>query len=187
MSKFQKVSKLFRFLVDRWKRTDRIEKLYFKNEWHECIAECNTAIETGKVDFFYYYYLGLSKFQLNFLDESTEHLRQALAINTNKKLNDSIKKYRSYARYHIAVNFRKQRDYEQTITHLNNFIQEDPEYLSYYHLKANVYEDLGKTELAIEAVSDGLVIKPKNMELLELQKHLAYSYSLEQSEKRNGG
>ena len=187
MSKFQKVSKLFRYLVDRWKRTDRIEKLYFKNKWHECIAVCNTAIESGKVDFFYFYYLGLSKFELNFLDESTEHLRQALAINSNKKLNDAIKKYRSYAKYHIAVNFRKQRDYEQAIAHLNNCILEEPEYLNYYHLKANIYEDLEKTELAIEAVSDGLGIEPKNKELHELQKNLAYSYSLEQSEKRNGG
>lgn len=186
MSTFQKVSKLFKYLVDRWKRIDLIEKLYFKKKWHECIAECNTAVESEKDDFFYFYYLGLSKFQLNFLDESTKHLREALAINSNKKLNDSIKEYRNNAKYHMVVNFRKQRDYEQAIAHLNNCILEEPKYLNYYHLKANIYEDLEKTELAIEAVSDGLGIEPKNKELLELQKHLAYSYSLEQSEKRSG-
>jgi tetratricopeptide (TPR) repeat protein len=187
MKKFYKIRNVFSFLFDRLKRTNRIEKLYFKNKWHECIAECNIAIDSGKLDFFYFYYLGLSKFQLNFLEESTEHLRQALAIDSNQKLNDVIKKYRSNAKYQISFNYRKQRNYEKAIDQLDKCIIEEPDYLNYYQLKANIYEDMEKTELAIEAVSKGLAVEPRNNNLLELQKRLTYCYSLEQSKKRNGG
>lgn len=187
MSKFQKVIKVFSYIADRWKTTDRIEKLYFNDNWIDCISECNKAINAGKEDFFYYYYLGLSQFHLNFIDESTENLKLALSTSATQKMNDAIKKYRNYARYQIAVNSRKSRNYEQAISQLENSIREDPSYLNFYHLKANIYEDLGKTKLAIEAVSNGLAVEPKNKELHELQKHLVYLYSLEQSEKRNGG
>lgn len=181
-----KLKKTIKYLVEYWRRTNRIEKLYFKQKWYECIGECKSAIDLGKTDFFVYYYLGLSKSKLNFLDESTEHLQQALAIPGSKKEKDVIKQYRSYAKYQIAVNYRKQRNYEKAIDQLDKCIIEEPGYLNYYHLKASIYEDLEKTELAIEAVSRGLGIEPKNKELLQLQKYLAYAYSLKQSEKRNG-
>ena len=181
-----KLIKAIEYLSEYWRRTNRIEKLYFKDKWYDCVSECQSAIDSGRTDFFVYYYLGLSKSQLNFLDESTEHLEQALAIPESDKQKNAIKKYRSYAKYQISFNYRKQRKYKKAINHLDNCIVEEPDYLNYYYLKANIYEDLGKTELAIEAVSKGLAVEPKNKELLELQKHLAYSYSWEQSEKRNG-
>ncbi|ELR73831.1 hypothetical protein C900_01441 [Fulvivirga imtechensis AK7] len=187
MITIQKIKKAINFLTESWRRTDRIEKLYFSENWYDCIAECNKAIDSEKADFFVYYYLGLSQFHLNFLNESTENLELALSNSATKKLNEAIKKYRNYAKYQIACNFRKSRNYEQAISQLNTSIQEDSRYLDFYYLKANIYEDLEKTELAIEAVSHGLSVDPMNKELLEFQKHLAYSYSLEQSEKRNGG
>ncbi|MEM8940203.1 MAG: hypothetical protein AAGC64_12755 [Bacteroidota bacterium] len=187
MITIQKIKKAINFLIEYWRRTDRIEKLYFGDNWLDCVAECNKVIDSKKTDFFVYYYLGLSQFHLNFIDESTENLELALSTAANQKTNDTIKKYRNYAKYQIASNFRKSRKYEQAISQLNNSIQEDPSYLNFYYLKANIYEDLEETELAIEVVSYGLTVEPKNKELLELQKHFAYSYSLEQSEKRNGG
>lgn len=185
MSKFQKIRKAFNYITDRWKTTDRIEKLYFNDNWIDCISECNKALEAGKEDFFYYYYVGLSQFHLNFIDESTENLELALSTSGTQKMNEAIRKYRNYAKYQIAANFRKSRKYEQAISQLDSSIQEDPDYLNFYYLKANIYEDMEETELAIEAVYNGLTVEPKNKELLELQKHLSYTYSLEQSEKRN--
>ncbi|MEQ8365045.1 MAG: hypothetical protein RH948_19380 [Cyclobacteriaceae bacterium] len=187
MITIQKIKRAVNFLTEWWQRTSRIEKLYFGNNWLDCIEECNKAIESKKADFFVYYYLGLSQFHLNFIEESTENLKLALTTSATRKMNDSIQKYRNYAKYQIAVNFRKSRRYDQAISQLDNSIQEDSSYLNFYHLKANIYEDLEETELAIEAVYNGLTVDPKNKELLELQKHLSYTYSLEQSEKRNGG
>jgi len=179
--------KVFRHISDRWKTTDRIEKLYVHNNWIDCISECNKALEAGKEDFFYYYCLGLSQFHLNFLDESTENLLLALSTPATQKMNDAISKYRNYAKYQIAANFRVARNYEQAISQLDSSIREDPSYLNFYYLKVNIYDDLEEAELAIEAVANGLNVEPKNKELLEFQECLAYSYSLEQSDKRNGG
>lgn len=187
MSKLQKVKKAISYIADRWKTTDRIEKLYFNDNWIDCISECNKALQAGKQDFYYYYYLGLSQFHLNFIDESTKNLELAVSTSASQKMNDIIKKHLNHAKYQIAVNFRNTRKYSQAISQLDNSILEDSSYLNFYHLKANIYEDLEEIELAIKAVYNGLNVEPKNMALLALQKNLAYSFSLKQSEKRNSG
>lgn len=187
MSRFQKVRKVFSYIADRWKTTDRIEKLYFKDKWTDCISECNKAIDAGKVDYFYYYYLGLSYSQLNLLTEANDSLYEALNLEDKHNLNNTISVYRNYAKYQIALNYRKSRDYERAIHLLNRFISEDKKYINFYLLLVEIYEDLEHTEEAIKSVIEGLNIEPKNDQLLNLRNRLAYIFSLEKSEKRNGG
>ena len=187
MIKFQKVRTAFNLLTDLWKRTSLIEKLYRNDKWHECIAKCKQAIQYKNPDFWVYYYLGLSYHNLNLIDESTQYLEQGLRMLQEKKPDKTTRQHILYIQHHLIHNLRKQRDYSNAIIKLNQNIGENPDYIPFYLIKAGIYEELDEIEQSIKAVSDGLIIEPRNKELDELRKHFSYSYSLEQSEKRNSG
>ncbi|NQZ76776.1 MAG: hypothetical protein HRT61_11860 [Ekhidna sp.] len=187
MIKFQQVRTAFKLIIDFWKRTGQLEKLYRNNKWHECIAECKSLIQSGSSDFWVYYYLGLSYHKLNLIDESTQYLEQGLKMLQGKKPDETTRKHILYIQHHLIHNLRKQRDYPNAIIKLNQNIEENSDYIPFYLIKANIYEELDEIDQSIRAVSDGLAIEPGNKELDELRKHFSYSYSLKQSEKRNGG
>lgn len=176
--------KRFAFSIDRFKRANRIEKLYFAKEYFECAAICKESNQSSKGDFFTHYYLGLSNQKLNLIDESIKNLKDALKHIKNNNSQKSIGKYVNYARHEIAMSLRKQRKYQEALDEILSFIIFDPNYTSFYIVKAKIYQDLEKSEEAFDSINEGLRIEPTNTDLLEFKNSLVYFYSVEQVEKR---
>lgn len=185
--KLKKLFNSFSLSFTQLRRTNRIEKLYFKDNLLECASLCNEAINNGTDDFFAHYYLGLVNLKLNLLDESMQNLRTALEIPMNKMSEDAIKRQRNYARCQIAMILRKQRKYEEAIQQVEQNIIVDPNYLDNYSLLAGINVDLDKTTQAMDNINRGLKIDLNDSKLLEFKNSLVYDYSVEQSSKRNSG
>jgi tetratricopeptide (TPR) repeat protein len=122
----------------QFRQADRIEKLFVTGRWYDCISEYNKAIEAGTGDFFVQYYLGLSNFQLGFIDESTKNLTDAINLSGSKTGKNKDGAYLNLAKYKIAANHCKLRQYDLAIDQLNQNITDDPKYIEHYQLKASI-------------------------------------------------
>jgi tetratricopeptide (TPR) repeat protein len=185
--KITKIPRAIKYAFSYLKQTEVIEKLYFSSKWLDCIAECNKAITDGRDDFFTYYYLGLSNSELGLIDESTKDLTIALDSTRSGRINSGLDRCINFAKYKIALNLSRQRIYDSAIDQLNRNIDDDPEYIANYQLKASIYVDLDNLDEAIKTVQLALQKAPKHEQLIATRNELSYLYSLAQSEKRNGG
>lgn len=135
---------------------------------------------------FGYLYRGLSNFELNFIEESSDDFRKAFERLEKNKFRSVLNEYTDFIKYRIAWNLRKQRKYEQAIQYLDEALEESSKGILFYKLKADIYNDQEKLDLALDSVNAAFSINPKDKELVEYRNVLIYEVSANRMNKSNG-
>ncbi len=144
-----------------WRMVEQIRGLYLKREWLDCIALCNDLHELVKQDFFSLYFRALCKYELNLFDDALDDFEMSRVILDQNKFPWIVQE--SYLDIDIGITqiYRKKRNYETALEHLDNAILANPKYSKSILLKANIYEDMDKSGKAMDTINDGLKFTPK--------------------------
>lgn len=187
--KFEKVLLLPSYLMKvnkQLKKLHAIEKMYLEKKWLESMSLANEMIDSMEDDFYGFYYRGLCNFQLKFFEEAIEDFKRAIANAEKNKFPGVMRESIFDCNLRIAMVHRVQRNYDLALELINSAIILFPDFIDGHILKAHIYQELGRTIDALDSINSGLMVKPKNSDLLKFRDNLVYQYSREQNDKRNG-
>jgi tetratricopeptide (TPR) repeat protein len=171
---------------NQWKKLQAMQTLYSEKKWLESIALANEMVISMEDDFYGFYYRGLCHFQLKFFEEAIEDFKRAIA-NAEKNTFPKLMQESIFdCNLRIAMVHRVQRNYDLALELIDSAIKLFPDSIDGHILKAHIYQDLGRTIDALDSINSGLIVKPKNSDLLKFKDNLVYQYSREQNEKRKG-
>lgn len=171
---------------NQWKKLQAMQSLYSEKKWLESIALANEMVISMEDDFYGFYYRGLCNFQLKFFEEAIEDFKRAIANAEKNKFPGVMRESIFDCNLRIAMVHRVQRNYDLALELIDSAIQLFPDSIDGHILKAHIYQDLGRTIDALDSINSGLMVKPKNSDLLKFRDNLVYQYSREQNDKRNG-
>jgi tetratricopeptide (TPR) repeat protein len=170
----------------QWKKLQALETLYLEEKWLESISLANEMLISMDNDFYGFYYRGLCNFQLKFFEEAIEDFNRAIVNAEKNRFPKLMREWIFDCNLRIAMVHSVQRNYDLALELINSAIILFPDFIDGHILKAHIYQDLGRTIDALDSNNSGLIVKPKNSDLLKFKDNLVYQYSREQNEKRNG-
>jgi tetratricopeptide (TPR) repeat protein len=170
---------------NEWKKLQAMQSLYSEKKWLESISLANEMIGSMEDDFYGFYYRGLCNFQLKFFEEAIEDFKRAIANAEKNKFPKVMQESIFDCNLRIAMVHRVQRNYDLALELIDSAIKLFPDSIDGHILKAHIYQDIGRTIDALDSINSGLMVKPKNSDLLKFKDNLVYQYSREQNEKRN--
>jgi tetratricopeptide (TPR) repeat protein len=170
----------------QWKKLQAMQSLYSEKKWLESISLANEMVISMEDDFYGFYYRGLCNFQLKFFQEAIEDFKRAIANTEKNKFPKVMQESIFDCNLRIAMVHMVQRNYDLALELIDSAIKLFPDSIDGHTLKAQIYQDLGRTIDALDSINSGLIVKPKNSDLLKFKDNLVYQYSREQNEKRNG-
>lgn len=171
---------------NQWKKLQAMQSLYSEKKWLESISLANEMVISMEDDFYGFYYRGLCNFQLKFFEEAIEDFKRAIANAEKNKFPGVMRESIFDCNLRIAMVHRVQRNYDLALGLIDSAIKLFPHSIEGHILKAQIYQDLEMTIDALDCINSGLIVKPKNSDLLKFKDNLVYQYSREQNEKRNG-
>ena len=160
-------------LYIHWAKLQQVQKLYAIKDWYGCIEGSNELIEQMNNDFFGFYYRGLANIELKLFDEAISDFEVSLVNLEKNRFRAVMQDYKRDANYRITWVFRLQRKYSEALKRINSTIEQFPNYVGAYKLKADIYEDLGELKNSLNAIETGLNSEPRNHELLEYKNYFA--------------